>query len=81
MTEQKLFRSQNERIIGGVCGGLAPYLKVDVTLIRLAFVLLFILGGHGLLLYLVLWIIMPVDPHPDIIERPSVSQSSVNENQ
>jgi phage shock protein C len=57
--QRKLVRSQTDSRIAGVCGGLGEYLDVDPTLIRLIFVLLALTGGHGLLLYFILWIIMP----------------------
>ncbi len=56
---RRLYRSQTEKMIGGVCGGLAEVLDVDPTIVRVVFVLLALLGGHGLLLYLILWIVMP----------------------
>ncbi len=56
---RRLYRSQTEKMIGGVCGGLAEVLDLDPTIVRLVFVLLALLGGHGLLLYLILWIVMP----------------------
>lgn len=57
--EKRLIRSRTDRMIGGVCGGLGNYFSVDPTLIRLAFVLLFVFGGSGFLLYLILWIVLP----------------------
>jgi len=56
---RKLYRSQTEKMIGGVCGGLGELLDVDPTIIRVVFVLLAMLGGHGILLYLILWLIIP----------------------
>ncbi len=64
MENKKYYRSDNDKMIGGVCGGLAEYLDWDPTLICLGFVLLFFLGGHGLLLYIILWIIAPKAPKP-----------------
>jgi phage shock protein C len=49
-------------MIGGVCGGLADYFDIDPTLIRLVFVILFFTPLHGVLVYLILWIITPVAP-------------------
>jgi len=46
-------------MIGGVCGGLGEVLDVDPTIVRVVFVLLGLLGGHGILLYIILWLIMP----------------------
>lgn len=57
--EKRLYRSRTDRMIGGVCGGLGKYFDVDPTLIRLAFVLMFVFGGSGLLLYFILWIVLP----------------------
>ncbi len=59
---RRLYRSRTERMVGGVCGGLAEYLNMDPTIVRLVFVLLALLGGHGLLLYLILWLVVPPEP-------------------
>lgn len=61
-TVKKLYRSSHDRMIGGVCGGLGQYFAVDPTLVRLLFVAAMLLGGHGLLIYLVLLILVPVEP-------------------
>ena len=61
---QRLERSNTNRVIAGVCGGIAEYLAVDVTLVRLAFVLLAFVGGIGLLAYIVLLILMPLPGRP-----------------
>lgn len=57
--EQKLTRSRSDRVIAGVCGGLGAYLKLDATLLRIFFVVLFLASGVGVLLYLLLWIVIP----------------------
>ncbi|MBP7355911.1 MAG: PspC domain-containing protein, partial [Longilinea sp.] len=51
-----------DQMIGGVCSGLGSYLTIDPTLVRLIFVLLFLFGGNGLLIYIILWIIVPIEP-------------------
>ncbi len=56
---RRLYRSEKDRMIGGVCGGLAEVLDIDPTIVRVIFVLLALLGGHGILLYIILWLIMP----------------------
>jgi phage shock protein C len=61
-TSNRLYRSQSEKMLAGVCGGLGEFFGIDPTLVRLFFVLLALLGGHGLLVYLILWIIVPVRP-------------------
>ena len=53
-----LHRSQTNKIIAGVCGGLAEYFDIDSTIIRLLFILVVALGGSGIFLYLILWLIM-----------------------
>lgn len=55
----RLARSRSNRIIGGVCAGLARYLGVDPVMIRIAFVVLALAGGGGVVLYLVAWVLMP----------------------
>lgn len=56
---KRLYRSNTSKVIGGVCGGLADYLNIDVALIRVAFVLLVLFGGSGVLVYLIMWIAIP----------------------
>jgi phage shock protein C len=46
-------------MLGGVCGGLAEYFNLDVTLIRVLFLILAVFGGSGLVIYVVMWIIVP----------------------
>ena len=60
----KLWRSQTDKMIGGVCGGLAPYLGIDSTLVRIFFVLLAFANGIGLLLYFALWLLLPAEGQP-----------------
>jgi phage shock protein C len=62
--ERRLYRSRDEKMIGGVCGGLAEYFNVDPTLVRLIWVIITLIGGAGVLLYIVLWLIMPISPPP-----------------
>ncbi|MFO7895301.1 MAG: PspC domain-containing protein [Candidatus Cloacimonadales bacterium] len=58
---QKVWRSRSDSIIAGVCGGLSEYLKWDVSLIRLAFVAMSFAGGIGFVLYLIFWLIFPLE--------------------
>lgn len=60
MKNKKLYRNEDGALIAGVCGGLADYFEIDVTLVRVIFVLLLIGGGSGFLIYLVLWLITPL---------------------
>ena len=61
MNEKKLTRVEEGRMIAGVCAGLARYLGVDATVIRIVFVLLTLFAAGGILLYLILWLIMPME--------------------
>jgi phage shock protein C len=57
----KLYRSRTDSMIGGVCGGLARYFNIDSVLVRLFFILL-VWSGMSVLAYIVLWIVMPLEP-------------------
>ncbi|HLA98251.1 MAG TPA: PspC domain-containing protein [Anaerolineales bacterium] len=59
---KRLYRSTKERMIAGVCGGLAEYFGIDPTLVRLLFVLAALAGGPGLLAYLIMLIVVPEEP-------------------
>ena len=59
MKNKRLVRKQNGRMFLGVAAGLADYLGIDPIIIRLLFVLLTLVGAHGILIYLVLLIVMP----------------------
>lgn len=56
---KKLYRDPDNKVLGGVCAGLAAYFDVDVTFFRIAALLLLLLNGVGILVYLILWIAMP----------------------
>lgn len=57
--DSKLYRSRRKRIFGGVGGGLGDYFDIDPILIRIIFVVLTLINGIGILLYIILWIIVP----------------------
>lgn len=54
-----LYRSETNKMIGGVCGGLGEVFDIDPTVIRILFLIAFFFGGSGVLLYLILWLIVP----------------------
>lgn len=58
----RLYRDDNDKILGGVCGGLGSYLRIDPTIVRLVFALLSFGAGTGILVYILLWIILPSKP-------------------
>lgn len=59
---KRLYRSREERMLAGVCGGLGSYFAVDPTLVRALFVLFGLVAGGGILAYLILWILIPLEP-------------------
>ena len=59
---KKIYKSQTDRKIAGVCGGIAEYFNIDSTLVRLLWVLFVLMAGSGLLAYLICAIIIPDDP-------------------
>ena len=61
MENKRLERNPMNKVIGGVCSGLADYFGIDVVLVRAIFAASFLFGGVGGGLYLILWILMPVD--------------------
>ena len=64
--EKKLYRSKTEKKIAGVCGGIAKYLNIDVTIIRLIWAIVSVFAGAGLIAYLVCALVIPEEP--DYIE-------------
>lgn len=71
MANKKLYRIPSKGIIGGVCAGLGEYLDIDPTVIRLVFVLLFFAGFSGGLIYLVMWLIVPIKPADQVYSEDS----------
>ncbi|MBR6702736.1 MAG: PspC domain-containing protein, partial [Clostridia bacterium] len=59
---KKLYKSKTDRKLAGVCGGIAEYIGIDSTLVRLALVIFCLAGGSGLILYLVAALVMPEEP-------------------
>ncbi|MCP2619967.1 PspC domain-containing protein [Candidatus Aminicenantes bacterium AC-334-K16] len=66
---KKLFRSQKDKMLGGVCAGLAAYLDIDTSLVRLIFIALSLLTAllPMILFYIIAWIIVPAEP----LEQPT----------
>ena len=60
--EKKLYKSNTNKVIDGVCGGIGEYFNIDPTLVRLAWVVFCALGGSGLLAYIIMALIVPRQP-------------------
>lgn len=60
--QRELYRSKKDKMLGGVCGGLAEYFEISSTLVRLICLGLILIEGIGILLYIIAWIIIPEEP-------------------
>ena len=78
---KKLYRSEDDRWIAGVCGGIGEYFNIDPTLVRVLFILFALAVGGGILIYIILWIVMPA--HPDSLafaeKEPAAEAGDVSE--
>lgn len=75
-TYRKLYRSETNRVLAGVAGGLGEYFGIDPILIRLVLVLTTIFGGSGILIYLVLWILIPNENDVDKNSEDTIKQNA-----
>ena len=66
MEKKKLYKSESDKKICGVCSGIAKYFSIDATLVRLGLVAFCLLGGSGVLAYIICAIIMPDEPTNEI---------------
>lgn len=73
MKNKKLYRSSTNKMISGVCGGLAEYLEMDATILRLLWALVIIFSGifPGLLMYIVAAVIIPLEPTAESLKTAS----------
>jgi len=60
---KQLYRSTENKMIAGVCGGIAEYFDIDPTIIRIIAVVLLLAGSAGFWIYIILWIVVPKNPH------------------
>ena len=75
---KKLYRSRTERMIAGVCGGLAEYFDIDPTLVRLIEIALTLAGGSGVLAYIIFWFVVPQKPLSLMETSPGIQSDQVN---
>jgi phage shock protein PspC (stress-responsive transcriptional regulator) len=68
--ENRLYRSRTKKVVAGIGGGLGDYLDIDPVIIRIIIVLITIFNGVGLLIYIIMWIIIPEEPHTAASEKP-----------
>lgn len=69
---KKLYRSEKEKVIAGVAGGLADFFGLDPTLIRIFFVLITFFGGSGILLYIILWLLIPDEKNKGVASSETI---------
>ncbi|HUD20567.1 MAG TPA: PspC domain-containing protein [Candidatus Saccharimonadales bacterium] len=74
-TPKKLYRSETDRVIAGVCGGLGDFFEVDSTIVRIIFILL-ALGGVGVVLYLILMFVIPTQSTKGADEREKIKNNA-----
>ncbi len=75
MVKSRLTKSSTDKVIDGVCGGIAEYFSVDPVIIRLIFVVLLFINGFGILLYLILTIIMPKAENVDQLTKDTIQEN------
>ena len=71
----RITKSKTDKVIDGVCGGLAEYFGIDPVIVRLVFVLLIFINGLGLLLYIILAIIMPKAEKADLTPKETIKEN------
>ena len=62
---KRIYRNKKEGKLGGVCSGIGDYLDIDPVIIRLIFILSVFAWGSGILIYIILWLIIPTNPNPN----------------
>lgn len=72
----RLYRSETNRVIAGVCGGLGEYFNIDPTIIRIIFILITIFGGSGILIYIILWLVIPSESNPKKLSEENIRENA-----
>ncbi len=80
MQERRLYRNTRHHVLGGVCSGLGKYLNVDPIILRILFIMLALLGGGGVIIYIILWIVIPEEPFATFAEQPAGDPNPQAEN-
>lgn len=76
---KKLYKSTTDRKLCGVCGGLAKYLNIDSTIIRLIWALVVLCGGAGIVAYIVCALVIPEEPVQNTYEDPYYAPTNISE--
>ena len=78
--DKKLYRSRKNKILGGVAGGLGEYFETDPIIVRLIFIFLAISTGVGVLIYLIMWLVVPLENVKSETEKHSTSTENITIN-
>ena len=73
---KKLYRSETDQILGGVCAGIAEYLAIDPTIVRLVWVAIALIGGTGVFVYIILWIVIPTSKQEGMSAEKRIEQNA-----
>ncbi|MGI6554428.1 MAG: PspC domain-containing protein [Bacillota bacterium] len=72
---KRIYRSSTDKMLGGVAAGMAQYLDLDVSLVRLLWIMTLFLGGVGLPAYIIAWIVIPEEPYPGALSAGAAVKS------
>jgi|TARA_B100001971_G_C18244644_1_gene573363 phage shock protein PspC (stress-responsive transcriptional regulator) len=72
---KKLFRSRENKVVAGVCGGIGDYFNMDPIWVRLAFVLFTFINGIGIIIYIVAWILVPENPNQKEVKKTTAENA------
>lgn len=73
MEPKRIYRSRTDKIVAGICGGLGEYFSIDPVIIRIIFIILLLSVGSGILIYLIAWIVIPLEPEDTVPFTTSAS--------
>ncbi len=76
---KNIYRSNTNKVIAGICGGLGEHFSIDPIIFRIIFVLLFINGGSGILIYFILWLIIPKEKGGELKDNVEEIKQKANE--
>lgn len=76
--EKRIYRSRKDRVLGGVCGGIAEYMELDPVIVRLLTVVGIFFSGVGFIFYLFAWLIIPNNPRHTVVESVKAAINEVN---
>ncbi len=78
--QKRIYRSRNDRIIAGICSGIAKYFEIDPAIVRIIFLLLFFFKGIGIIAYFIMWIVIPAEPYESKVYNMGTGGKPYEEN-